>query len=353
MLIFYMKKIVFLLFFISLGRLASLIPVVSSEETHYLKLRANRHPEFLRIVLEGTESVISKGLVTQQGKDILVRFPYLRFTIQEEKPFVNYKTDKDTILFSPKNFSKFKTFSLKYPSRLVIDVYTETSSAQVLDTDVLREPQKKDADSSVKSGHQVKTSQIQKIKTVIIDPGHGGYESGITAGGYKEKNVVLDIAKRLKALINRDSTRCLLTRESDQSMSLSERVKFANNREVEIFLSLHIGRHSGIVLYTPVITEPVTSYIRTFMINKGQEGFMTKTTALGNALQRAIKEDFGDDMVLVKPLPYSILSKIEAAALIIELPSFEDADYTAERKTELANTIYKGIYLYEEDTAAD
>lgn len=322
-----MKKIVFLLFFISL------IPIVSSEEPNYLKLRASPHPGSLRIVLEGTEALISKGLVTQQGKNILVRFPYLHFTIQEEKVSFGYKINKDIILFSPGNFSKFKAFSLRYPSRLVIDVYL-------------------DADSIVKSSHEVKTSKIQKIKTLIIDPGHGGYESGIVvAEEDKEKNVVLDIAKRLKALINREHTRCLLTRESDQSMSLSERVKFANNKEAEIFLSLHIGRHSGIVLYTPVITEPIPSYIKVFMINKGQEGFMTKTTALSNALQRAIKEDFGDEMVSIKPLPYSILSKIEAAALIIELPL--DVDYTAELKRKLATTIYKGIYLYEEDTATN
>jgi len=323
MLISYMKKIVFLLLFISL------IPVASSEDAHYLKLRANRHYGFLRIVLEGTETVISKGLVNQEGKDILVRFPNLRFMIQEENLSVSYKTDKDIILFSPGNFSEFRTFSLKYPSRLVIDVYT---------------------DSPVKSGHQLKTSQTKRTKTIIIDPGHGGYESGITAGDYKEKNVVLDIAKRLKVLINRDSARCLLTRESDQFMFLSERVKFANNRETEVFLSLHIGKHKGIVLYTPVITEPVPSHMETFMVNKGQEGFMVKTAALSNALQRTIKEDFGDDMASIKPLPYSILSKIEAAALIIELPSFEDADYIDEFETDLTNTIYKGIYLYEEDS---
>lgn len=207
---------------------------------------------------------------------------------------------------------------------------------------------------SVASGEKLKNQQesghIHKIKTVIIDPGHGGYESGVVIEDYKEKNIVLDIAKRLKVLINRGSTKCLLTRESDQSMSLGERVKFANNRNAEIFLSLHIGRHKGIMLYTPVITESIPSYIRNFLVSKGQEDFMGKTEALRNAIQKALTEDFGDDMVSAKPLPYSILSRIESAALIIELPSFEDTDYTSEFRTELANTIYKGLYLYEEGT---
>ncbi len=78
---------------------------------------------------------------------------------------------------------------------------------------------------------------------------------------------------------------------------------------------------------------------------------MVKTLALRNAIRQAIIEGFGNDMVSTKPLPYSILSRIEAVALIIELPSFEDAYYVAEFKTKLANTIYKGLYLYEEGTA--
>lgn len=69
-----------------------------------------------------------------------------------------------------------------------------------------------------------------------------------------------------------------------------------------------------------------------------------------DAMKRAIESDFGDDMISVKPLPYSILSKIEAAALMIELPSFEDAYYVEDLRAEMANTIYKGLYLYEEST---
>jgi len=333
-----MKKIVslfFLILFISVFSGEPSTTTLLAEETHYLKLRANPHHEFLRIVLEGTEPVISKALVNQQGKDILVRFPTLSSIIQEEKASVDYKTNKDVIQFSPGNFKKFRASYLKDPSRLVIDVYLEAEHPE----------------NDAKIFPESARTRIERIKTIIIDPGHGGYESGITSGDDKEKNVALNIAKRLKVLINRGSTKCLLTRESDQFMSLSERVKFANNREADIFLSLHIGKHRDIVLYTPLITEPMPSYIRTFMLNKGQEGFLAKTDALSNVLQRAIKEDLGDDMVSKKPLPYSILSKIEAAALIIELPSLEGIGYTVEFETKLANTVYKGIHLYESKAA--
>jgi hypothetical protein len=49
--------------------------VVSAGETYYLKLRTGQHYKFFRIALEGAESIMSKGVVSQKGEDILVSFP--------------------------------------------------------------------------------------------------------------------------------------------------------------------------------------------------------------------------------------------------------------------------------------
>ena len=235
-------------------------------------------------------------------------------------------------MFSPWHFLEFKVFPLKYPSRLVIDVYLEKGK------------KKKETRPSFKLKRLLpeqpeEETGMQGIKTVVIDPGHGGYEYGITAENYNEKNVVLDIAKKHRELITRGSTECFLTRKSDRYMSLEERAELTNNKNAEVFLSLHIGKHKKIIIYTPVVTESAPSEVKKFLASTGQEDFLTRTAALRNALQQAIIEDFGDNMVLIRPLPYSMLSKIGAAALIIELPSFEDAYYVSEFKTEVANTI--------------
>lgn len=200
------------------------------------------------------------------------------------------------------------------------------------------------------SAAEAEETPLPKVKFIIIDPGHGGYENGITTADYKEKNVVLEIAKRVCAMVNRDSTRCLLTRKSDLFMSLRERINFTDSNNAEIFLSIHVGKHGNFVIYTPVIIESVPKETKAFLVKKGQEGFETKSEALSNALRQAITDGFGKDMVSTKPLPYSILSEIEAGTLLIELPSFEDAYYVAEFETEVANTIYKGLYLYEQGT---
>lgn len=341
-----MKKTFFVLLFI-LMVLFSL-----SEGITYLKLRAHDHPKFLRVVLEGDESTIARGTVNQKGGNILVRFPHADLVLGSEKMAIPYRIDKNIIIFSPGVFSGFKVFTLKNPSRLVIDIYQKKEEKKKESSlEAIRRRLREQKKPAIKPEIPKRISRKREIRTVVIDPGHGGYEAGLIAENYKEKNVVLDIAKRLGSFINKGSKQTFLTRKSDQYMSLGERLKLANSKNPDVFLSLHIGKHSGIVLYTPVVTEEVTYEERNFLVNKGQKEYLTRTAALRDALRQAIIKDFGEDMVSTRPLPYSILSGIEAAALLIELPSFEDAYYIAELNTELANTLYKGLYVYEENTS--
>jgi len=80
-----------------------------------------------------------------------------------------------------------------------------------------------------------------EIRTIIIDPGHGGKDPGaVGRRGLKEKQVVLDIAKRLKRILDRDrNLKVYLTRSRDRFVPLSKRASFANRRKGGIFLSIH------------------------------------------------------------------------------------------------------------------
>lgn len=293
-----------------------------TEETPHLKLRVARHPDFARVVLEGPETLIFKGFVIQKGQDISVSFQEHKFLVEDVMLPFPYKIVKNSVVFSPGEFKRFKTTFLKSPARLVIDIYQEEKAAEV-------------------KRIEGKTGFL-KSKTIIIDPGHGGYEYGLIKDNQREKDVVLNIAKRLRALIIEGSTQCFLTRMGDQFLSLQERANFSNNKNGDIFLSLHIGRHKDIVIYAPVITESAP---------EDSEGtFIKKTERLQDTMKGAIKKTIGEDMVSIKPLPYSVLSKVKGASLIIELPFFEDVDYNEEFKAKLATTIYKGLYLYEDVT---
>ena len=79
------------------------------------------------------------------------------------------------------------------------------------------------------------------LRTVVIDPGHGGDELG-TQGvkGTLEKEITLSVARRLRTLIeSRLGLKVFLTRDDDRTMSLDDRSAFANNRQADVFLSIH------------------------------------------------------------------------------------------------------------------
>ncbi len=79
-----------------------------------------------------------------------------------------------------------------------------------------------------------------KIKKVVIDSGHGGYDPGTTGkSGIREKYVNLDIAKRLEKLLRNAGIEVVLTRSSDKFISLQQRVDIANNSGADIFISVH------------------------------------------------------------------------------------------------------------------
>jgi N-acetylmuramoyl-L-alanine amidase len=82
-----------------------------------------------------------------------------------------------------------------------------------------------------------------KLNRVVIDPGHGGHDHGTTGpGGLKEKELVLDLAKRLKDLIEqRLGAEVILTRESDVFIPLEERTDIANRHRADLFLSIHLN----------------------------------------------------------------------------------------------------------------
>ena len=81
------------------------------------------------------------------------------------------------------------------------------------------------------------------IRTITIDPGHGGEDEGAKgANGTKEKDLVLAIARRVKATLEaRLGVRVLLTREDDRNVALDDRTALANNNKADLFVSLHVN----------------------------------------------------------------------------------------------------------------
>jgi N-acetylmuramoyl-L-alanine amidase len=86
-----------------------------------------------------------------------------------------------------------------------------------------------------------KTAQ-SPIKRIVIDPGHGGHDTGtISASGMREKDLVLDVGRRLRAFIknNYPDVEVIMTRDTDRFVALEERTAIANSRRADLFISVH------------------------------------------------------------------------------------------------------------------
>lgn len=82
------------------------------------------------------------------------------------------------------------------------------------------------------------------VKKIIIDPGHGGKDPGAMAFGMKEKDIVLNIAKELAPVLERElHCEVILTRNQDVFIPLEERTAIANTQNADLFISLHINAH--------------------------------------------------------------------------------------------------------------
>jgi len=81
-------------------------------------------------------------------------------------------------------------------------------------------------------------------RTIIVDAGHGGRDGGARAAdGVNEKEIVLSIAKQIQQAGQEKGIKVILTRTSDVSIELKERVSFANRFPAELFISLHINNN--------------------------------------------------------------------------------------------------------------
>ncbi|PYN30789.1 MAG: hypothetical protein DME01_25865 [Candidatus Rokuibacteriota bacterium] len=97
----------------------------------------------------------------------------------------------------------------------------------------------------VDPGSRESREQLTPLKTIVLDAGHGGHDSGATGpSGLMEKDLVLDVTRRVAKLVEaRLGLKVLLTRDSDNFVTLRDRTSFANRQHADLFVSIHANAH--------------------------------------------------------------------------------------------------------------
>src|SRR5439155_154786 len=80
------------------------------------------------------------------------------------------------------------------------------------------------------------------VRKIVLDPGHGGRDDGaMTEAGLREKDLTLDVARRLRRLLLDQAFEVLMTRDRDEAVSLRQRAQFANAEGADLFVSIHVN----------------------------------------------------------------------------------------------------------------
>jgi N-acetylmuramoyl-L-alanine amidase len=203
-------------------------------------------------------------------------------------------------------FTDFNVFTLPGPGnhfRIVFDLYNAgkgpsfVSAAADSPAGRTDKPAKKERTfsgegaSSNSDGKYTLSRQLGiKINRIIIDPGHGGKDPGASGyGGMTEKELNLDVAKRLKRVFARKmpEMEVLLTRETDGFVELDQRPAISKAKEGDLFISIHSnstrkGRASGI-----------ETYYLNFASDKEAEQLAAKENALSRLNQAKLRDLIG------------------------------------------------------------
>ena len=358
--------------------LLSLSTFVSGEQAAEVLLRFSRQDSVIRVVLESDENVIRNAdtMISASGVRVTFSSP---FDLKKPQDFI-FKTLRDarTLTIMLRDVVDVRTYKLSAPARIVIEMKVRPPDTAQR-PQVENEQQKQQKSSGMASQESRPTAQqhaLQKVtdagkpqtqvqsaqkasesakpqdkalkfSTIVIDPGHGGYDYGIYKQDIKEKEISLSIAKDLANSLQKMGLKVFLTRKVDQSFPLGERINFSNSKSPDLFISLHATPSDKFVITTATADESAgDAAIMLYRLSARQNRHLDKSRASAKALAEALEIEFKAKTVS-RELPLSILTSIDAAAIFLEYPLTDQKTYDQKERNRLINAMIKGLAKHE------
>lgn len=205
------------------------------------------------------------------------------------------------VLLSFKQLGSHKVIPLTDPDRLVIDI----SNGQQKNASAR-------ADSKGESTQPDVTALLPPpppfaIKTIVIDPGHGGKDPGaIGVNGLEEKEVVLDVSLRLRDLIEKKlKKKVIMTRDDDVFIPLDERTLMANAKKADLFISVHANSSP----------KRSTQGVEVYFLGRATDDRAIEVAARENATSEKAARDFEEVILNDLERDFNINESLEFAHL--------------------------------------
>lgn len=201
------------------------------------------------------------------------------------------------------------------------------------------------------------TVPAHRVRHIVIDPGHGGKDVGAIRGRYREKDLTLSIAKRVRDKLVRAGYRVTLTRHTDIALTLKQRAALARALKADLFLSIHINAAgaasvAGIETYamTPMGAPSSTNSKPVHKFHPGNR-WDVNNLALANMIHRYMLSRTGGSDRGVKRARFLVLREITMPGVLIECgflsnPAEARRMMTAAYQERLAKGIADGVHAY-------
>ena len=220
-----------------------------------------------------------------------------------------------------------------------------------------------------------------EFKTIVIDAGHGGKDPGAVGyRGTKEKDIALDVAKRLEKKLSKNmNVKIIMTRDEDVFLRLSERTKIANESNGNLFISIHTNaaedrRASGFetfligpnkneaavrvaarenaVLELEGTTGKKLTNEDLIQATIAQSAFASKSEQFASMVQKEIKKRVQSRDRGVKQAGFYVLMGASMPNVLVELgfisnPSEEKKLRSPQYRDQLATAIYRAVEQYQ------
>ena len=210
------------------------------------------------------------------------------------------------------------------------------------------------------------------VKTIVIDPGHGGKDPGAVSQARQEKQIVLSLSKTLHDILVKKGYNVRLTRETDVFLPLRKRTQFATNQKADLFISIHTNASTarsaaGIETYYLALASDESARITAMRENAGAEYNMKELDALVGRILKESKSTESRRLAEliqaqltsgkqvknrgVKHAPFVVLIGTKVPAVLVEVgfisnPTEGQKLTTKAYQRQLATSIAKGIEQY-------
>lgn len=204
-------------------------------------------------------------------------------------------------------------------------------------------------------------SQDNSFALVVIDPGHGGQDSGAMHSGVLEKDLTLDVARRVARFVQQQGFSTLFTRTGDESVSLASRVATANQERDCIFVSIHFDEGtrpeaSGVETFYAVqqLSEaPLASSWLPFLRRTSTETPSFESQSLAGFIQEALVSRTQAFNRGTRAQQFFVIAKVRHPAVLVEggfLTNQADVGRlaTEDYRERMAAAISDGILRYRE-----